>query len=422
MLAKSYLGSIASAAEPEVSPPASEQANCFVESGADTVVVASMAALETAVNAAPPGRNILVAPGTYAGGTRTFNRNGAEANPIIIRPQNGLGTVTITTPNWTLADTSSWLVIEKLFYTSGVINLAGDHNRISRCRFRTITANAIRMDEGGRDCRIDHCDFADANATGIINCLHIRPTNMASGALRRVLIDYCYFHDLTSADADSAILGSFQNIAASDLSRGETATFDHCLFENINVRPEFQVIKWGGMIHRFCTFDGIDGYVQFRAGAHQELRSCWFENIDRVMAWQPDSLVIGNRFIGGVDCWVPVGNGSFEDQQSGAVPTNRYEPSTNSRFIGNRFGSGHLQIGQYWGNPFNPPPSLPVENALLEANTRDSGGNAHEFITTFVNPPDTGTTINATTDEPFVPAVKLTAADVGLNADDPLCP
>jgi Chondroitinase B len=112
-----------------------------------------MAALQTAVNAAPPGREILIAPGTYSGGTLTFNRDGTEANPIVIRPQSGFGTVTINNAAWTIADTASRLVFEKLFFEAGRVTLRADHNRISRCRFRNSGAEMVGM-ETGRDCRI----------------------------------------------------------------------------------------------------------------------------------------------------------------------------------------------------------------------------------------------------------------------------
>ena len=98
--------------------PVSDQANCYTENTADVVVVTTMAALESAVNAAPPGRTILIAAGTYTGGTRTFNRAGTLTNPIVIRPQSGLGTVTINDASWTLAGGSSRLVISKLYLSA----------------------------------------------------------------------------------------------------------------------------------------------------------------------------------------------------------------------------------------------------------------------------------------------------------------
>ena len=398
-----------------VGAPVVGNANCFVIGTGG--VVASMAALQNAVNAAAPGDNILIAPGAYDGGALTFNRDGTEANPIVVRPQNGLGTVTINDNGWTISDTASWLVFDRLHFTRGQILLFGDHNRISRGRFR---AAAIRL-ETARDCRIDHCEFSDDGASSRTPIDLRGAATFASGARARILIDYCHFHDIAIT---SQVIDQFGDAdrTANDMETGESATIDHCLFENIDNNGEFIVNKCGGMVWSFNTFDGVNGYFQFRSGAHCVVRSCWWENTEDPHFWSEDNLVIGNRFIGTLNAWVPCGNGSWEGQQDGSLPTNRYEPATNSRFIGNRFGSGHLQLGKYWNN-FDPADTfLPANNNLLEANTRDSGGNAHEFITVPLNPGHTNTTINATTAEPFVPAVKLTATDVGLNAPDPLCP
>jgi hypothetical protein len=408
----------------EASPLTAARASCLGGRDADAVVVvSSMAALGTAVNAAPPGRNILVAPGTYTGGTLTFNRDGTEANPIIIRPQNGLGTVTINNADWTLANSPTWLVIEKLYFGASRVILTGDHNRISRCRFRNLKAETIRM-ETARDCRIDHCDFSVPNPEPTsASCITMRGGSMyGAGTAARNLIDYCYFHALgTNTIAFNGFSDTTLPAVGNDVARGQSITVDHCLFEDIQMNGEFVVLKVGGMVWRYNTFLNLNGYFQLRSGGHCEFRSNWFENVDATKAWSEDNLWIGNRFIGGEVLWVPCGNGSFEDGISGEVPSNRYEPATNSTFIGNRFGSGRLQLGQYWNNNTNPAAFLPAKSILLEANTRDSGGNAHEFITTFLNPGATNVTVNETTDEEFTPAVKLTAADVGLNAPDPLC-
>ena len=72
-------------------PPAI--ANCYVENATNPIIVNASPlgpALATAINtAAATGRNILVAAGTYAGGTATFNPQGTAANPVVIRPQRG---------------------------------------------------------------------------------------------------------------------------------------------------------------------------------------------------------------------------------------------------------------------------------------------------------------------------------------------
>jgi Chondroitinase B len=383
------------------------------------VVVNSMAALQSAVNPAPPGRNILIAPGTYTGTALTFNRNGTKANPIVIRSQNGLGTVTISGGTWTLADTSFWLVFEKLHVQAFNSFCAA----ITTASLDAGSANfgvGIRM-ETAHDCRIDHCDFSEENPNlNQPNGINFRGASQyGNGTAARNLIDYNYFHAL---GANSSAIEGFSDTSSppvgNDTARGQSLIMDHNLFEGPMINGEYVVVMVSGTIWRFNTFLNLSGYFQNPCVAHCEYRSKWWENVDPTKAWSEDSLWIGNRFIGGEPLWVPAGSGSWEDQQSGAVPSDRYEPATNSRFIGNRFGSGRLQLGQYWNNGSL---TLPANNILLEANTRDSGGNAHEFITTFLNPGATNVTVNTTTNEPFTPAVKLTANEVGVNPPGPLC-
>ena len=51
---------------------------------------------------------------------------------------------------------------------------------------------------------------------------------------------------------------------ALELARGETVTLDHCLFENIDIPKEGEIItvKMGGWVTRFCTFNNV-GFVLF---------------------------------------------------------------------------------------------------------------------------------------------------------------
>jgi Chondroitinase B len=415
----------------ESSPPMAARVSCLGEGDADTVVVSSATALESAVNAAPPGRNILIAPGPYSGGTLTFNRDGTEANPIIIRPQSGLGTVTINDADWKLANTSSWLVIEEIYFEGSRVLMCGDHNRVSRCRFRNINRIAIQVNDrndanqGARNCRIDHCDFSDMTADTTI--IHLRTNHFGTGAASTLLIDYNYIHDISDLGlgGSQATLNSFATFPTLDLAPGTNMIWDHNLVENVRLggNSELLVTKIGGMVIRYSTFANCSGeYLQPRAAAFMEWRSNWIENISSTALhlWGPDNLAIGNRFVGAVDLWVPAGNGNFADVKSGVAPIDTYAPATNNRVIGNRMGSGHILVGTYWSKG---TPSVPANNNLLEANTRDSGGNAHALLTEHngVSPVQTNTTVNATTSEPFTPAVKLTASDVGLNAADPSC-
>ena len=350
-------------------PPTSDQANCFIESSADTVVVSSMPALEVAVAAAQPGRNILVAPGTYDVATITLKSNGAEGNPIVIRPQKGLGTVTINEPRWTFSENSSWLVVEKFHFSGSRIILQGQHNRISRCRFRNINVSASIVTYSARDCRIDHCDFADLNPSqgGLAQPIDIKPRYFTEGTAARLLIDYCYFHDMNPSFGRNGmeIARTYAHKRALEMERGQTVTLDHCLFENIAIPKEGEIItvKMGGWTTRFCTFRNVGLYYSFRTTRNSELRSCWFEQMSRTClnVFGPDHLVIGNRFVGDLDIRVAAGDGAWADIVSGAAHIEgTYAPATNCRVIGNTFGTGQMNVGGYWSGH---DPTLPARVA-----------------------------------------------------------
>jgi Chondroitinase B len=424
----------------------SEQANCFVESSSNTQVVSTMSDLTSAVNAAPPGRNILIAPGTYTGGTLKFNRDGTEANPIVIRPQSGLGTVTINGARWKIANTSSWLTISKIHFRSSNIILCGDHNRITRCRFRNMNITCVAFGlasdktQAPRNCRLDHCDFSDI--TGSISILRMRPEHWAPGGTAGpILVDYNYFHDIlppAGATGETQVLHNFGSLSqwGSDAPPGSNLIWDHNLMENIEYiggsRSEVVVPKLKGMMFRFSTFVNIARARLFARGTgRHEVRSCWFEypglspNIG-YQAFGDDNLVIGNRFVGALNLWVPSGVNTASNivtETPGGGGTNTvddYARSGNGRFIGNRMGSGRILVGQYWdgANAW-----APASGNRLEANTRDSGAPAHLLVASAgtLSPAQVNTTVRTTTTATFTRAVKLAASNVGLNAPDPLC-
>jgi hypothetical protein len=140
-------------------------------------------------------------------------------------------------------------------------------------------------------------------------------------------------------------------------------------------------------------------------------------------------LFIGNRMAGGLNVRIGAGNATSAQIASGSAPIGSYARTTNCQIIGNRMGSGRLQIGAYWSvsNP-EQAPTVPALNNNLFENTRDSGADAHSFDAGTLadgSPRHSGTTFNDPGADPrfdYVPAVKLTPAEVGLAAPDPLCP
>ena len=84
--------------------------------------------------------------------------------------------------------------------------------------------------------------------------------------------------------------------------------------------------------------------------------------------------------------------------------------------IGNTLESGHVLVGELYTSETLLEDAV---NCTREANTRSSGAPAHTLLD------ETGTVVNPTTAEVYDSALalgRLTAAQVGMGAPDPLCP
>lgn len=393
-------------------------ANCYVI-GATTDPVASMAALQTAINGADPGDNIAIAAGTYNGGTFTFSPSGTEANPIVVRPAGARGSVTINNATWTLAPGSARIVFTNIFFNNLRINVNGQHHRITRCQIRNITRDCIFIQDA-TDTRIDHNDVSGYNdsvtAKGFVI---LQPNSIVNGTLRRVLIDYNYCHDVTPAVGDNGqdFIGCHGNAGANIMSG---LVVDHNLFTNINLPGESELIgsKTAGIKFQFNTVinTGASCYIHGPRQSHSfEFRSNWFQGTRNPVAFarSDDVLVIGNRFAGGLN--LPICNGDFA--WTGVVG-NGYPAARRARVIGNRMGSGLIQVGQteFGSAAVAATQTNVVPPGLVGQNTRDSVGSPIQLI----GGGHAGTTQNADP-EAFVAAVQLAVADVGTGAADPLC-
>ena len=233
-------------------------ANCYQISGADVRTVSTMEDLQAEVNAAPPGRQILIADDTYDGGTLSLDPQGTEANPIVIRPASaGRGSVIINDAAWTLADTSARLVITNLFFNNAQIDINGSHHRVARCQFQQIGRYCIRLFTAS-DTRISHCDFSDYRSTTAIakGCIQFDGQSMANNVIQRALIDYCHIRDIRQ-DVDVDPSNPLQiGTAGGSWRRKLGIIVDHCLLDNIGRIGSSEVIvcKTSEVTIRYCTF------------------------------------------------------------------------------------------------------------------------------------------------------------------------
>ena len=388
---------------------------CYVESAADTVVVSSAAALETAVNNAPAGRNILIAAGTYAGGTRTFSPGGAVGNPVVVRPQNGIGSVTINDATWTV--NGNGLVISKLHFNRSQVRIQGNRNRLTRCRFRQINKEVVQVNTG-LDTRFDHLDIADlATSTNVFvyNRIGIR-----DGTIKRSLMDHIHFHNLIDGQANDKRL--IDMARGTELNQVPDIELVKSLVDDIDLSGEYIVVKHSRMRIAYCTFADTRGYLQQRQGSGWEIRSCWFEGTmssgplkcwdggqECDPAWRPP-LIIGNRLVNH-DLWIGAGSADTCGTGGGI-----YHASKDGRYIGNVIDGGTIRVGEMWSGQ---PNAVPAQSNVLEANIRNGAPATTSNGIVLVH--HASTAMQTTTAELFTPAVKLTSADVGVAAPDPFC-
>jgi hypothetical protein len=376
-----------------------------------TTEVASISALISAVNSASAGDRILLAPGTYSGGTQTItSSNGIAGSPVVLEPRDGYGTVTINSPLWTL-NNSRYVVIRGFYFNNAQIIPDGgcEFTRIMGNRFRQIGRKTIYL-KASRYTRVDHNDvseYTSGTRGGFVT--YDQPT-LVNNANRDVLVDYNYIHDInpSSVPNGSSILGIE---GATNVSQKQPGfTVDKNLFHNISLPGEGELFgaKFSGWVVSRCTFtDNVTSiYLNAaRFGGYWSIESCWFEdNRTRFLnVIGLDQVVKGCRFEGTNK--MCIGDGTYDWPPE--LPGNR--PRANGTQLVGNTGSldGFIEVGR---DIFSGNGTLEAIDTNLWANISDQGGNAHTIVNSPINTTFTNPSIS------YSAAVKLTTADVGPNA------
>jgi hypothetical protein len=374
--------------------------------GADTVEVSSAQGLQDALAAAPAGRNILVTPGTYTGGSRTMSGGGAEGNPVVIRPRDGLSSVTFSSPTWTFSGSN--VVIEGMHFTGARLILRGSRIRIARNRFRAISTRCVET--RGHFLRVDHNDFADMLDGNNRSAVLLDSADFANGTVDHVLIDSNYIHDMFN----SASGGASEPIALGQTSFGigspdRDITVAHNLFHNHSQTGEGELLTLKvphiKMIDNTITSSSL--YVSFRTTHSMKYWSNWHEGNANPIVRMHGSFhdVRGNHFAR--NCRIGSGNATTK-MQIDALPTATvfYAATSNGLFVGNTTAGGaEIRVGEFHNTPNHP----------AKANVFEANGNV---VRSPAGTHQTDTTVESTTSHDFTRAVKLTSNDVGISARD----
>jgi hypothetical protein len=384
----------------------------------DTVQVSSSQELQKALAEAPAGRNILVTPGhSHAGGTHTMSGGGSTGNPVVIRPRDGLGTVTFTDPVWTF--TGSHVVLENMHFTGAAFMLNGTHLRITRNRFRTINKRTIQPH--GFFLRIDHNDFSDMIDGPDRGAIFIASTWFRDNEVGKLLIDTNYLHSMFNKKSNNATeVMAFGTTSAAIGSPDRDVIVAHNLFQKHSQKPEGEHKGEGEILtlkipHLFIvdnTFTEISMYISFRTTHSCKYWSNWHDgNVSPIIRINGDNHdVRGNHMVKG-NMRVGSGNGTTQ-QQINALPTLTTLNAATSKglFVGNTCAGG----AQIRAGEFHRDPSVPATNNVFEANDNvvRSAKGTHQI----------GPDPSRTTTHDFTPGKRpgrpLTPSDVGMAAVD----
>lgn len=385
------------------------------------------AALDTGGAAA--GHHILVGPGTYTNLNVTIPaaRSGLKRRPIVVRPQNGVGTATLANPTITF-NGPRWIVFDGFNMTSPTFNFGDDTTRYIRCTRNTVdTVNGDVFNAQGMFCRFDHNDMSDMQTTAQTHFFKIVPA-VGSARCHYNLADHNYLHDTISIG----------NNAHEVFTLG-TATPHHnvfvafTLYRNLldNTGAEGEIISTKSKGNIYIGNTNIDQlqrpYPTYigRHGPQTWIESEWMEDLGTNTAQV--NAGSGARIIGGdnvvIGCHVLraairlwMGDVTEAAYAAGA--------DTNDPAIAGGYPACHNCLiigctraadGKSW---------IIIGHSAQLANTVDvTDTEIDETPDIIHNAANTnGITTSPTARIPFTPAVRLTTANVGPAAADPLVP
>ena len=182
----------------------------------------------------------------------------------------------------------AYAVLSGVTITAATSVTRGANNRITGCRFRNNPAMALLV-AGGRNVRVDRCEFAGCRGRGI----SVKPTSAMTG----LKIDRNRFHDFVGVPGSNGFeaiqLGQGADHAVVNLK----ALIEMNLFERVSVDNECISVKCAGNTVRLNTL--LDSKSRFtnRFGKNNKFLSNWSENAWGILIRDANALVVGNRIL-----------------------------------------------------------------------------------------------------------------------------
>src|SRR5262249_45348663 len=144
--------------------------------GGRTFTVSTIAELQSRINSAIPGDEIILRNGAYTSGSAiNIDRQGTAAQPILIRAETTGGAEIRGTASFSVNSPAAFIVIRgfRLTHAIGTVQVrpGTSHIRLTRNVFQlTGTGRYLLVD--GDDCEIDHNTLQNKSTVGPMFSIH----------------------------------------------------------------------------------------------------------------------------------------------------------------------------------------------------------------------------------------------------------
>ena len=262
---------------------------------ARTIIVFSVADLQTAINNASADDIIILANGTYLNNTLSINQDyitvkAATPGSVFL---NGTNNINIS---------GSHVVFSGFQFTSGdigtgtVIEVTGNYNLITQLNFSNYFASKyIRIKDGTQNNEISYCNLEKKPAAAAIGCtiqISTSPTVIGYHKIR-----YCSFQNYFGIGGDNGNEPIRIGLGSEYLNKSRTIV-EHCYFNNTGDGDgETVSIKSMENTVRFCTFTNQqNAMLVFRNGDYNIAHSNFFINAGGIRVKEANNIYCYNNY------------------------------------------------------------------------------------------------------------------------------
>lgn len=308
------------------------------------ITVSSIAALQSAADAAAPGDRIELTDGTYTASTSIhIRRSGSSGAPVTITAQHTGGAEIRGSSGFTFDGGVDFVVLQGFRFThsAGIsVPVGSDHIRFAR--------NVVQLSGGtnwvtvaGDDHEVDHNTFQNKSTQGVF--LQISGPG-DHGMAQRTFIHHNYFHNHTfsgSNGGESIRLGlSSRQLASAH------ATVENNLFEHADGDSEAISVKSSDNTIRLNTLRNTRGSIVLRHGNRNLVDgNLMLGSTAGLRFYENDHVLINNLIQGGTG-QIIAGSGDIPDDTANGTEHARVDRAlvAFNTVVANR--TALLQVGQ----------------------------------------------------------------------------